>query len=1002
MTSSKLIRIAAVCVPALVAFGGCGDDGPPGETYFDRNIQPILTTSCAGNVAGCHATNPDDPFAFAAGNFDVTSFENVQKRPDVLRTFGPYPVPLLLVKAVGNSGELGFNYDGRFVPLEVEHVGGTNLKVGSEAYLTLLSWLENGATENGLPPPAPPTEGDGPCSPVVPGEFDDGAITSNENFDTFKNDVQPIMEACNSGNCHGTPAGDFYLTCGDDDRQVAWNFKQVQAFVDDPVDNSQVLNVPLAVSEGGLFHSGGEHFGSRSDADYETIRDWAAAVGRVEFGEGDAGQTFFRQHVQPKLIQRGCHFEACHSPAATNDLKLRAGSQGFFSAVALERNYEVVKNEFMALEVPDARRGRAVAKGILPRFGGIAHRGGPVLETAGSGGAIPANCPQPFDGDTATGFCVLQEWMNVERAPLISAGEVAALGSGATVPLVYVDRAESHVAGPLQFDTYQPDSDLFVVSADIGVDGAISVTDPVGTRQSLLDNCPGAANRTQVDVSAPDINPDGNMVVFSMRTAAASPRQVFMVDLAGTTCTQVTASEADVGGIKIHNFDPAWSRDGQWIVFASTRGTASGAPTPTLSRQLFLPQSDIFRIRPNGTDLERMTVLTNSEIGPQMMREGRVIMTTEKVAKGFYQLAGRRLNWDLTDYHPLLAQRSDSAFALPGDPEDRLPSVGYSQATEVREGFNGNFLLVFSDAGARAGAGTLATFNRSIGPVEAGRGDEGSSNYTAGYLASVRVLDPNATGRVGTATSGAYKSPFPLLDGRVMAAYTPYAGDLAAATSLDFDLVAVDRDGRRTTIIGGARQQVEAVLAIPYPDGKLYRNFRQLVFGGGSDTSATGGSEWAVVHFPDLPLLFTLLTANLRRGRPVEVFAEASKIAVYQERSPTSAAGNTPEGIFEDRVLLGAADLASDGSAKLRAPAGVPLILQLQDDRGNPVVTMEEEHQFGPGEAISMGVVAPLFDQICGGCHGSISGRETDIFVTPDVLTGASKSMSQNVDPATF
>jgi hypothetical protein len=40
-----------------------------------------------------------------------------------------------------------------------------------------------------------------------------------------------------------------------------------------------------------------------------------------------------------------------------------------------------------------------------------------------------------------------------------------------------------------------------------------------------------------------------------------------------------------------------------------------------------------------------------------------------------------------------------------------------------------------------------------------------------------------------------------------------------------------------------------------------------------------------------------------------------------------------------------------------------------------------------------------LFDAVCGGCHGSVSGHELDISVTPDALTGASSSASQNSDP---
>src|SRR5688500_19490020 len=86
----------ALAVCAIV----CGDP-PPGRTFYERNIEPILIQSCSRNTGGCHSTNAGDPYQFAGGNFDVTSFENVQKRRDLLEPFGPYQVPPLLIKAVG-------------------------------------------------------------------------------------------------------------------------------------------------------------------------------------------------------------------------------------------------------------------------------------------------------------------------------------------------------------------------------------------------------------------------------------------------------------------------------------------------------------------------------------------------------------------------------------------------------------------------------------------------------------------------------------------------------------------------------------------------------------------------------------------------------------------------------------------------------------------------------------------------------------------------------------
>src|SRR6185436_13487211 len=103
MTAMDLKGFSLAAIAALgagIVLAGCDGDSPPGRTFYQRNIEPILTQKCAGNTSGCHSTNGDDPFAFAAGNFDVTSFDNIQKRRDVLAPFGAYPYSLLLIKAV--------------------------------------------------------------------------------------------------------------------------------------------------------------------------------------------------------------------------------------------------------------------------------------------------------------------------------------------------------------------------------------------------------------------------------------------------------------------------------------------------------------------------------------------------------------------------------------------------------------------------------------------------------------------------------------------------------------------------------------------------------------------------------------------------------------------------------------------------------------------------------------------------------------------------------------
>jgi hypothetical protein len=293
------------------------------------------------------------------------------------------------------------------------------------------------------------------------------------------------------------------------------------------------------------------------------------------------------------------------------------------------------------------------------------------------------------------------------------------------------------------------------------------------------------------------------------------------------------------------------------------------------------------------------------------------------------------------------------------------------------------------------GGGALAIFNRSIGPFESGRTDPG-------YLPSVRMIDTaSASGRSGA--SGAYRAPFYMPDGQIMASFT-------SVGSLAWSIVAVNpRTGQRTTLLAppGGRAYVDAVLAYKYPARELYANRRQLVFGG---TVNTDDLAHAIVHMPDVPVVFTMLTGNLRRGRPVEAFRAARTLVIESEgMCPAGTCTRGTNGIYEMRTEVGTAPLASDGSVRLKVPSGVGVVLSLRDDKGNTIVKMGEEHQFGPGEQISLGLrqeftnaageTVRLFDTVCGGCHGSVSGKELDVGVSADALTGASASLSQNATP---
>jgi hypothetical protein len=369
------------------------------------------------------------------------------------------------------------------------------------------------------------------------------------------------------------------------------------------------------------------------------------------------------------------------------------------------------------------------------------------------------------------------------------------------------------------------------------------------------------------------------------------------------------------------------------------------------------------------------------------MQDGRVSFTAEKASAEFYQLSGRRINWDLSDYHPLLAQRAQSTDTFTMDLQ---PSVDYQQATEIREGLDRNFLLIVSDVGARGGGGALATFNRSIGPFQANRTEPT-------FLRALAIVDPGATGRAGTA--GVYRSPFSLPNGEILASYANATNPMSDTPR--YDLVAVnERTGvRRMLVAGGGQSLVEAALGYKRSSRLLFNNLPQLVFGGYNDPQLGGG---AVMHIPDVPVLATLLGANLRQGRNVMAMDKATALRVYEALPPPNANPGSLMGmqkVYTNWTPLGQASLEADRSLKVILPVGKPLILELVDGAGKSVFTMTEEHQMNPGEYITPGPPRAVFDAICGGCHGSLSGSELDVVVSPDALTGATVSMSRELAP---
>ncbi|MET0339595.1 MAG: hypothetical protein ABW252_01265 [Polyangiales bacterium] len=986
---------------------GCGREAPPAFSYFDARIAPVLEVGCQQQTTGCHVTTDT---GVASGNLDLSSFDALMRRADVLPASGPYAVGALLLKG-GDPIRVAVETfdppdpsqpDQRFVAIttDVRHAGAQTLREGSDGYARLKSWIAQGYARDGSL-----TEtlrvSEGPCREGVgeaPG-FDPRAVPADAaSFARFVSEVQPILVGrCAGASCHGTPAADLYLSCGRSEAEQRWNYFVSVAHVDRTPALSELLRRPLAKQRGGTFHEGGSVIAGTDDPDYARIRAWiddlaTRAPALIDAPPDDPGLRFFGNYVQPVLVKKGCLFQNCHGPAMGHDLRLRGGSQGVFSRIATQRNHDMTRR-LLSLESADPNESRVIAKNLfVPGRGGrgLAHRGGALLEDFAEPARADACAGRDVTReplDTLPAYCVLVAWHARERALAVERGEVSEDG---VLPLVYVSRPLG-VGDPRDFDTYRPGADL--LRATLTLHGDEPPTLASGT--SLLGACGLAPAAT--DVRGVAASWDGTRIAFGARAAESEPLRLFEVRVDGTGCARiadVAPAASTLDGILTHDFDPAYAPD-DTLVFASARGNLVHGEGPTRTPSQLAPNANLYARDPRTRAVRQLSFLSNQEVQPSFMADGRLVYTVEKRAPELFQLAGRRQNLDGGDYHPLFAQRA---------------SVGFARATEIVELADHGFALVAGSADAADGAGAIAIVNRSLGPDQDDR-----DPADALYLHALSLAGPSAL----DGGEGACRSPAALPSRWLIASCDPRARTLSAG-GFDFDLHALDPKTGRSVRLGGAsgRAEVESVVVIPRVQAGVFRSRIDEVNG---RSELVEGTRDAEVHVLDGPLLATLLFANTRTGRPIDARVAALEVL---ESTPPPAGARSFAALPAAQVVrdafgevyvasrsLGTVPLLADGSAKLRVPGGRPLSLRLRDASGAPltfapggpftgVQTQREELQFHPGERTTQGFRRDLFDGLCGSCHGSVSGREVDVAVDVDVLTRASATLAKERLPS--
>jgi len=397
-----------------------------------------------------------------------------------------------------------------------------------------------------------------------------------------------------------------------------------------------------------------------------------------------------------------------------------------------------------------------------------------------------------------------------------------------------------------------------------------------------------------------DLSHDAKTVLFSWRKSRGEAYQLFTVGVSGGEPRQLTRGEH-------HNYNASWLPNGE-IVFLSTRKSQFAYCWTS-------PVGILHRMGPDGSNVRRISANYLNDFTPTVTSDGRIIY-------------GR---WEYVDRPAIPIQ---SLWTI--NPDGTGLAVFY-----------GNRVLspaTFIEPRAIPGSGAiLCTMTAHNGPC---RGAIGIIDPIHGdnAQASIRNLTPEVNiGQVdrgsGNHVRGPYESPYPL-DGELF--LVSRAGTILLR----------DYDGTRQVTILEPREGMGFYFAQPVRP-RPRPPVRPSSLPPRSD-------NWATVYLQDV---YNGLGPHVQPGeiKQIAVVQEIEKSRLAQTRYrafgfqfPVVSCGAT----YAPKKHWGFADVAADGSAAFKVPAGVPIYFMALDAEGRALQRMRSFTHLMPGEV-----------QGCVGCH---------------------------------
>lgn len=486
--------------------------------------------------------------------------------------------------------------------------------------------------------------------------------------------------------------------------------------------------------------------------------------------------------------------------------------------------------------------------------------------------------------------------------------------------------------GPLLFVKQVPGSFSHQLTQYYGryarAGGGIFVLDAPGESMACRQLAAGALG--EGSYQQPEVSYDGRRVLFCFCTTdpkRKNARYYHLFEMAadGGSLRQLTDGAFD-------DFSPRYLPDGR-IVFVSTRRGGY--------HRCGSPGCPVYTLAVCGADGSGVRLLSHHETqewDPAVLHDGRIIYT----------------RWDYVDRHAVFGEHLWTTR-----PDGTAPAALYGNLTRNPVGIweaqpvpgsrkvmataaahhamtAGSIVLVDADTDCDG----LAPLTRLTGDVPFPESEFPVGRWSFPGAVRGKAPEPPENRRW---PGHCYRTPWPLSEEFFLAAYSfdALVGEPLANRANMFGLYLADRFGNKELLYRDLN--ISSLWPVP-----LRPRRRPPVLPPQCDPLAEPQGTFVLrdvyVSSPALP------AGSVRRLRITQVLPKTTQ---GRDRPAVGLAGGAP-----GKQVLGTVPVEPDGSAHFVAPAGVPLLFQALDERGQAVQVMRSATYLQPGETIS-----------CVGCH---------------------------------